>query len=100
MIGIALALLSLGSVADSAPQRQAEIIHLLKHDCGSCHGMSLQGGLGPALNPERLKPFTAEQLAATILYGRPGTPMPPWKPFLSEQEALWLASLLKEGIRP
>ena len=74
MIGVSLTLLSLGSSADSAPQRQAEIIHLLKHDCGSCHGMRLQGGLGPALNPERLKPFTAEQLAATILYGRPGLP--------------------------
>lgn len=100
MLGVALALLSLGSSADSAPQRQAEIIHLLKHDCGSCHGMTLQGGLGPALLPERLKAFTAEQLAATILHGRPGTPMPPWNPFLTEQEALWLAGRLKEGIEP
>ena len=100
MAGVTLALLSFGSSADSAPQRQAEIIHLLKHDCGSCHGMRLQGGLGPSLDPLRLAPFTAEQLAATILYGRPGTPMPPWKPFLTEKEALWLASLLKEGVKP
>ncbi len=100
MAGTALALFSLAGIADSAPQRKAEILHLLKHDCGSCHGMRLQGGLGPALVPERLKPFSAEQLAATILHGRPGTPMPPWKPFLTEQEALWLAGLLKKGIEP
>lgn len=100
MAGIALALFSLAGIADSAIQRKAEILHLLKHDCGSCHGMRLKGGLGPALVPERLKPFTVEALAATILHGRPGTPMPPWKPFLTEQEALWLAGLLKKGIEP
>ena len=31
-----------------------------------------------------------------ILYGRPGTAMPPWSPFLSETEAAWLADLLLE----
>ena len=88
--------------AKTAPdtQRQAEILHLLKHDCGSCHGMRLEGGLGPALNAQRLRHWKAEHLAFTILHGRPGTPMPPWRPFLSDQEALWLASQLKQGIRP
>ena len=100
MVGVALALFSLAGVADSAAQRKAEILHLLKHDCGSCHGMTLRGGLGPSLLPERLELFSEEQLAATILHGRPGTPMPPWKPFLTEQEALWLAGLLKKGIKP
>lgn len=100
MAGVALALLGFGAAADSAPQRQAEIMHLLKHDCGSCHGMRLQGGLGPSLTSERLAPYPVEFLAATILNGRPGTPMPPWKPFLTEQEALWLASLLKKGVKP
>ncbi len=100
VVGVALALFSLAGVADSALQWETEILHLLKHDCGSCHGMTLRGGLGPSLLPERLKLFTQEQLAATILHGRPGTPMPPWKPFLTEQEALWLAGLLKKGIKP
>lgn len=81
-------------------QRQIEIIHLLKHDCGSCHGMRLKGGLGPALKPEQLKNWSVEQLAVTIRYGRPGTPMPPWGPFLSEAEAIWLAQQLKQGIQP
>ena len=28
--------------------RQAELLYLLKHDCGSCHGMTRKGGLGHA----------------------------------------------------
>ena len=71
---------------------------LLPEDCGSCHGMRLTGGLGPALTPERFRKWPEEQLAATILYGRPGTPMPPWRPFLTEPEALWLARTLKQGV--
>jgi len=99
-LAVLLMLFSLVTLADSTTQRQAEILYLLKHDCGSCHGMTLQGGLGPSLRPDKLKLFTEEQLAATILYGRPGTPMPPWKPFLTEQEARWLSGLLKKGIKP
>ncbi len=100
MAGIVWAL-SAGAVTAEVPeQRAAEIRHLLKHDCGSCHGMRLKGGLGPSLDPERLQALSAEQISATILYGRPGTPMPPWQPFLSEQEALWLAGQLKQGVEP
>jgi len=102
-----LAALSLATVtasglllADVAPTRQAEIIHLLKHDCGSCHGMRLEGGLGPALVAGRFSQWDTDQLALTILYGRPGTPMPPWRPFLTDNEAHWLATQLKQGIRP
>jgi cytochrome c55X len=87
-------------LADVTPVRQAEIIHLLKHDCGSCHGMRLEGGLGPALVAKRFTEWDTDQLALTILYGRPGTPMPPWRPFLTDDEAYWLATRLKEGIRP
>ncbi len=62
--------------------------------------MRLQGGLGPALTPQRLQPFATEFLVITILQGRPGTPMPPWHPFMSEAEAYWLANQLKQGINP
>jgi len=86
--------------ADIAPGRQAELLYLLKHDCGSCHGMRLEGGLGPALKPERFRQWDTETLAAAILYGRPGTPMPPWQPFITEPEAHWLAGQLKKGIQP
>ena len=79
------------------PARQAELIRLLRQDCGSCHGMTLKGGLGPALLPANLKEKPAEGLTATIYHGRPGTPMPPWKQFMSEAEAAWLVELLMSG---
>ena len=77
-----------------APARQKELVHLVRQDCGSCHGMTLKGGLGPALLPETLRDKPAEGLAATIYYGRPGTPMPPWKQFMSEAEAAWIVDKL------
>ena len=77
--------------------RQKELVHLVRQDCGSCHGMTLQGGLGPALLPENLKDKPAEGLAATVYYGRPGTPMPPWKQFMSEAEADWIVKKLMNG---
>ena len=62
--------------------------------------MWLEGGLGPPLKPENLRHWNVDQLALTILYGRPGTPMPPWRPFMSAREARWLAESLKRGIQP
>lgn len=82
--------------ADPSPMRQAELTHLLIQDCGSCHGLTLAGGLGPALTPAALDGKPAEYLALVILHGRPGTAMPPWRPFLTETEAGWLAARLKE----
>lgn len=100
LASILIALAACQALAEVPVQRQAELIYLLRHDCGSCHGMRLEGGLGPALNPRRLAGWSTEQLAATILHGRPGTPMPPWRPFFTDGEAHWLAAQLKRGIRP
>lgn len=83
--------------ADVAPERQRELVRLVRQDCGSCHGMTLQGGLGPALTPESIRDKPAEGLAATILGGRPGTPMPPWRQFVSETEANWIVEKLMAG---
>lgn len=77
--------------------RQRELVTLVRQDCGSCHGMTLSGGLGPALLPAALKDKPADSLVATVLFGRPGTPMPPWRPFLSEDEANWLVEMLLKG---
>ena len=77
-----LASLTAGTAAaagDPGPARQAELLHRLKHDCGSCHGMTLKGGLGPALLPAQLAERSDEELVEVILDGRPGTPMPPWR---------------------
>lgn len=78
-------------------QRQQQLRHLLLQDCGSCHGMTLQGGLGPALTPQALAGKPPVMLRDVILHGRPGTPMPPWKGLLTEREAEWLVQLLLDG---
>ena len=75
---------------DPSPQRQQQLQNMLKHDCGSCHGLTLKGGLGPSLLPDALKNKTDDFLVQTIQEGRKGTAMPPWKPFMTEQETLWL----------
>lgn len=79
-------------------ERQQQLLHLLKQDCGSCHGMTLKGGLGPALLPSDLANKPVEYLAFTILQGRPNTAMPPWNAFLSPTEAQWLAQQLLDGV--
>ena len=92
------ALLALPAPADEiSPERAAELEHLVRQDCGSCHGMTLGGGLGPELTAERLDGAAPEGVAAIILDGVPGTPMPPWRPLLSEGEALWIAEYLLEA---
>ena len=67
------------------------------HDCGSCHGLTMQGGLGPDLRPVTLAGTPPEALARIILDGIPGTAMPPWRPLLSEAEAAWIADYLLKG---
>ena len=89
--------LAAGARADPEPARRNHLERMVLQDCGSCHGMRLKGGLGPALTVEALHGKAGEMLAATILSGRPGTPMPPWKAFLSEQEASWIVEQLQKG---
>jgi cytochrome c55X len=87
------------AVADGiSAARQHELLHLLKQDCGSCHGLTLRGGLGPALTPDALRNKAPEAMIATIRYGRPGTPMPPWANEISETEAQWLVENLYKGV--
>jgi cytochrome c55X len=95
---IAATLIPFVAGAELAPQRQEQLLHLLRHDCGSCHGMRLTGGLGPPLTPSTLAQKPTPALTATIRHGRPGTPMPPWSRFVSEEEARWLVDLMKRGI--
>ncbi len=98
--GILLALCLVGPAwaqGDLAPEREQALVRMVRQDCGSCHGMQLTGGLGPALTPQALAAMPRESLAATIYHGRPGTPMPPWKAMLSEPEADWIAQRLQTG---
>lgn len=97
IIGSALALPFVSYAAPPVRERQRELIHLVRQDCGSCHGMTLKGGLGPSLLPDALGDKPPEALVAIIYSGRPGTPMPPWQRFLSEDEARWVVEQLLNG---
>lgn len=74
-----------------------DLVRMVRQDCGSCHGMTLQGGLGTPLTPAALRDKPTESLVATIVYGRPGTAMPAWKGILSEADARWIVTRLMEG---
>lgn len=103
MIGaLIIAIAAMGSsichAKEPGPERQQQLLHLLKQDCGSCHGMTLKGGLGPDLLSERMAILPREFIVATIAKGRPGTPMPPWENLLSASDIEWLAGQLQQGV--
>jgi len=77
--------------------RRAELVRLVRNDCGSCHGLQLTGGLGPALVPQTLAGKPAAFLRETILLGRAGTAMPPWAAFMNETEVDWIVEQLQKG---
>lgn len=78
-------------------QRAARLERMLRDECGACHGLTLKGGLGPSLRPEALAGRDPEELRRVILDGRPGTAMPPWRPFVDEEDARWLVERLLRG---
>ncbi|MBI1949450.1 MAG: cytochrome c [Deltaproteobacteria bacterium] len=80
-----------------SPKRQAELTMMVKHDCGSCHGLTLKGGLGKPLLRERMAALPTETLSALILGGVPGTAMPPWLGIVTPEEARWIAAGLRQG---
>jgi cytochrome c55X len=90
--------LAQAAAAQAVPAaRQGELVRLVRQDCGSCHGMRLTGGLGPALTRASLADKPAAAMAATIFHGRPGTPMPGWGAMLTPAEAQWIAEQLVAG---
>lgn len=95
---IALLILACPAIAADIPaQRAAELEHLVLQDCGSCHGLTKKGGLGSPLVYNAIAHYDPDTLSAVILDGVPGTAMPPWRPLLSEDDAMWIALyLLKE----
>lgn len=96
MVLAAAMLMTTPALAQDAAHEQV-LIRMVRQDCGSCHGMRLSGGLGPALTRDALAGKPPEPLAATIYHGRPGTTMPPWKALLSIDDAQWIARQLIAG---
>ena len=100
---LAVAIMALAGIGVAAERggvtaaRGRELTRLVRDDCGACHGMQLNGGLGPPLTPQALREKPADSLVATVLAGRPGTAMPPWRQFLSDADAAWIVARLREG---
>ncbi len=84
-------------LADMDPADRQRLVHLVRQDCGSCHGLRLNGGLGPALTPEALAGKPPAHLEYAILRGLPGTAMPGWQGMLAPDEAAWIAANLLKG---
>ena len=85
------------AAAEPPARRQAELLHMLRHDCGACHGLRLGGGLGPPLTAAALARYAPQALERTILDGRPGTPMPPWRALLSPADVRWMLRAIRSG---
>lgn len=96
--GIALASFAASaSASEPGADRQKSLRYLVLQDCGSCHGMTLKGGLGNSLLPKDLADSESSALVQIILEGVPGTPMPGWRGLLTEDEVAWIVRGLKEG---
>lgn len=93
-----LAMLATPATGEPLQERQDELIYRLRQDCGSCHGLTLKGGLGPPLLPSHVAKREDEHLVEVILDGIPSTPMPPWAFEISRGEAEWLVRRLKAGL--
>lgn len=75
----------------------AALENMVLQDCGSCHGLTLKGGLGPPLRPKNLTHYSTDAIATIIREGVPGTAMPAWKPLLTPEDIDWISLQLKEG---
>ncbi len=75
----------------SGPDALKRLVH---QDCGSCHGLTLKGGLGPDLRAQNLQHYDVDSLTEVILGGIPGTAMPPWGPLITTDAADWIARYL------
>lgn len=82
---------------DISINRQNELTYMVRQDCGSCHGMTLKGGLGPSLLAERISVFPTQYLIDAVSHGRQGTPMPPWHSLLTQAEIRWIVEQLQAG---
>ncbi|HEX5056832.1 MAG TPA: cytochrome c [Gammaproteobacteria bacterium] len=84
-----------GVIEQPGKERQQQLRQVLAQNCSVCHGKSLQGDVGPALNPKTLGGKNEDMLVSTILQGREGTIMPSWSWMLKENEARWLVRFLR-----
>jgi cytochrome c55X len=95
-----VALIYIAAVVPSpqpSAERQQQLRQVVAKNCSVCHGPTLQGGVGPALNAKTLAGKKEDFLVTTILDGREGTVMPSWNWMLEESDARWLLSYIRSG---
>ena len=75
----------------------SQAINLFSQNCATCHGPTGEGSfIAPPLNSAELRArLTDEAIAATIRNGRPGTRMPAWGSFLSQNDIASLVTLIR-----
>lgn len=102
LFGVGIGAMTTAAQAENSVDaaRSETLTHLLKHDCGSCHGITLQGGLGPSLTPDALADKPTDYLESIIGHGVPETAMPPWLGILSPADISWLAQRIRTGVAP
>lgn len=84
-----------GSPADEAATVGRRLYGLR---CASCHGASLEGGIGPSLGSrDFLGAVDDEYLYRAIVEGRPSTAMPAWRHLRAEDVAALIAYLQEIG---
>ncbi|MCV0426254.1 MAG: cytochrome c [Roseibium sp.] len=94
---LALFLLLSSPVGAEEAAQTDKLVNLVHQDCGSCHGLTLKGGLGPDIRPQSLSHYDIDTLSTVVLDGIPDTAMPPWRPLMSEADAKKIAEYLLQG---
>ena len=92
---VALLILAVVAAPHAMADETTQLERMVVQDCGSCHGLTMRGGLGKPLTSQTLATVDETTIASIILDGIPGTAMPPWRPLLTEQQAMWMAQYLK-----
>jgi cytochrome c55X len=93
----AVALTASSAASEPTAERRAQLEVMFLHDCGSCHGLTMNGGLGPSIRPSDVADLSDHDLATIITDGIPGTPMPPWGRHLSSEDVGWIIRLMRQG---
>lgn len=97
LLVLLLSVTASGAAEISAP-RMTELENLVQQDCGSCHGLTRKGGLGPDIRADTLSGYQPEGLASIIKYGIDDTAMPPWGLLLSDEDINWIAEYLLKDL--
>ena len=70
-----------------AGQSNMNVEEVFEKECQGCHGPNHEGGVGSDLRPSVIAKKNAYTLSETILNGKAGTAMPPFKEKFSKDDA-------------